>query len=64
MKRMQTLRHPDGTPLADFYWDLSSPAFRGDHQSDGARTVERYSKMLPSLYPCVPPWRIFHPYTQ
>lgn len=61
MKRMQTLRHPDGTPLADFYWDLSSPAFRGDHRSDGARTVERYSKMLPSLYPCVPPVENFPP---
>lgn len=61
MKRMQTLRHPDGTPLADFYWDLASPAFSGARQSDGARTVARYAQMLPPLYPCISPVGTFPP---
>lgn len=49
--RLQAMH--DGT-TADFYWDLSSPAFAG-HMLDAANIVERYARNYPSLYDCVPP---------
>ena len=53
--RLQDMRHESTSePLADFYWDLSSPAFAG-HMLDAANIVERYAKDYPPLYDCVPP---------
>lgn len=49
--RLQAMH--DGT-TADFYWDLSSPAFTG-HMLDAANIVERYARNYPSLYDCVTP---------
>lgn len=52
MKQMARLKHDDGSPLADFYWDLASPAFHGDRHPEGVRAVAGYAHALPSLYDC------------
>lgn len=40
------------TPLADFYWDLASPAFRDKHLT-GGMMVRNYADRFRSLYDCV-----------
>lgn len=40
------------TSLADFYWDVASPAFLDEYLA-GGRQVKRYAGMFPSRYDCV-----------
>lgn len=42
----------DGSPMADFYWDVASPVFR-DMDNSAAGFMNRYAREFPSLYPCV-----------
>lgn len=59
-KRMKEMKNSSSEPLADFYWDLASPAFR--HKSmAGTVQVEQYAERFPSLYDCVAPVQEFPP---
>lgn len=44
----------DDGPLADFYWDIASPAF-DDMGNTAAYLLKRYADDFPSLYDCVTP---------
>ena len=43
-----------GLPLADFYWDIASPAFNDEYLA-GGRIVKNYAATFPSRYDCVQP---------
>lgn len=59
MQRLKSLRNPDGSAMADFYWDTSSPAFNGEKAAQGIQSVRRYAQIFPSLYPCILPIKDF-----
>lgn len=59
-KRMQAMKNADGEQLADFYWDVASPAFRDPSLKDMIQ-VNRYAEEFPSLYDCVVPLTEFPP---
>lgn len=53
-KIFSTLRDkytPDGSPVADFYWDNASPAF--DMPGNTGAFINRMAREYPSLHPCV-----------
>lgn len=47
-----------GISMADFYWDIASPAFN-DPNMAGGRLVKDYSQIFPSLYDCIQPLESF-----
>lgn len=54
-KRLQSMTDPEsGMSMADFYWDIASPAF--EHETfHGAKMVKELNRLYPSLYDCVDP---------
>lgn len=55
---LRKMRAPDGTPMADFYWDNASPAFRHPGLS-GAKLINSMVSEFPSIYQCVEPIATF-----